>query len=325
VFSINMSAHNTLAQESSITDSFSTPESRFECPICLAWLRDPVLTSCGHRFCRNCMESWLERENARCPIDNTKLHRDSDIFPDNFTRREISQQKTKCPNIVRGCIEELSPLDVDAHLLVCKYKPPELPENEKLRCSFVEFGCEDKFEDEPEAQRHLDQHVQKHLILLSQAYSKFAIGAQSGASSSTIAQQANFWDPPSKNEAAVSTNDVNGLLKALYEKVVLLEQKTREQDIITANMSEQISSLNLSMSKMHLRYCNGCYLWHFNDFKNKINAMRNDPHIMHYSPGFYTSTFGYRFVAPPNSQGQICQPSCFFIMFLKLCHQYCSR
>jgi hypothetical protein len=90
-------------------------------------------------------------------------------------------------------------------------------------------------------------------------------------------------------------------------------------------MSEQISSLNLSMSKMHLRYCNGCYLWHFNDFKNKINAMRNDPHIMHYSPGFYTSTFGYRFVAPPNSQGQICQPSCFFIMFLKLCHQYCSR
>jgi TNF receptor-associated factor 6 len=163
------------------------------------------------------------------------------------------------------------------------------------------------------------------LQLLSQAYSKFAIGAQSGASSSTIAQQANFWDPPSKNEAAVSTNDVNGLLKALYEKVVLLEQKTREQDIITANMSEQISSLNLSMSKMHLRYCNGCYLWHFNDFKNKINAMRNDPHVMHYSPGFYTSTFGYRFVAPPNSQGQICQPSCFFIMFLKLCHQYCSR
>jgi TNF receptor-associated factor 6 len=60
VFSINMSAHNTLAQESSITDSFSAPESRFECPICLAWLRDPVLTSCGHRFCRNCMESWLE-------------------------------------------------------------------------------------------------------------------------------------------------------------------------------------------------------------------------------------------------------------------------
>ncbi|RZC42466.1 TNF receptor-associated factor 6 [Asbolus verrucosus] len=288
-------SENSVAQESSITDNFSGPESRFECPICLAWLRDPVLTSCGHRFCRSCMESWLERENACCPIDNTKLHKDVDIFPDNFTRREISQQKTKCPNIVRGCLEELSPLDVETHLAVCKYKPPELPENEKLRCSYVHVGCEDKFEDEPELQRHLEQHTQKHLNLLLQAYTKFAINTQNAASSSAIAQQANFWDPPSKNEPPVTASDnINGLLKALYEKVVLLEQKTREQDIIIANMSEQISSFNLTMSKMHLRYCNGCYLWYFNDFKCKINAMRNDSHIMHYSPGFYTSTNGYR-------------------------------
>lgn len=46
-----------LAEESSIGDA---PEARFECPICLAWLRDPVLTSCGHRFCRTCIQSWLE-------------------------------------------------------------------------------------------------------------------------------------------------------------------------------------------------------------------------------------------------------------------------
>ncbi|XP_044255653.1 TNF receptor-associated factor 6 isoform X2 [Tribolium madens] len=239
------------------------------------------------------MDSWLERENPSCPIDNTKLEKGVDIFPDNFTRREISQQKTKCPNLVRGCLEELSPLDVETHLLTCKFKPPELPENEKLRCAFVEFGCEDKFEDEPELQRHFEQYIHKHLNLLSQAYSRITINSPS---TSAIAQQANFWDPPSKNDtSSVSNNDnVNGLLKALYEKAVLLEQKTREQDIIIANMSEQISSLNLSMSKMHLRYCNGCYLWYFNDFKNKINAMRNDSRIMHYSPGFYTSTNGYR-------------------------------
>ncbi|KAJ3658436.1 hypothetical protein Zmor_010171 [Zophobas morio] len=271
------------------------PESRFECPICLAWLRDPVLTTCGHRFCRSCMELWLEKENPSCPIDNTKLQKGVDIFPDNFTRREISQQKTKCPNIAKGCLEELSPLDVETHLVVCKYRPPELPENEKLRCTFVEFGCEEKFEDEPELQRHVDQQIQKHLMLLSRAYSRFTISSQSGASTSAIAQEANFWDPPSKNEVAVPSNDnLNGLLKALYEKVVLLEQKTREQDIIIANMSEQISSLNLSMTKMHLRYCNGCYLWYFNEFKNKINSMRNDSRIMHYSPGFYTSANGYR-------------------------------
>lgn len=84
--------------------------------------------------------------------------------------------------------------------------------------------------------------------------------------------------------------------RALYEKIIFLEQKTREQDIIIANMSEQISSYNLSVMKLHQRYCNGCYLWYFSDFKGKVNAMRENPHIMHYSPGFYTSANGYRYV-----------------------------
>lgn len=53
-------SQSSFAQESSINDAYSAPEARFECPICLAWLRDPVLTSCGHRFCRNCIYSWLE-------------------------------------------------------------------------------------------------------------------------------------------------------------------------------------------------------------------------------------------------------------------------
>lgn len=100
-----------------------------------------------------------------------KLQKDKDIFPDNFTRREISQQRTKCPNIVRGCLEELSPLDIENHLMVCKFRPPELPENEKLRCSFVDAGCDDKFEDEPQLQRHLEQKIQKHLTVSTYLHS----------------------------------------------------------------------------------------------------------------------------------------------------------
>lgn len=59
-------------------------------------------------------------------------------------------------------------------------------------------------------------------------------------------------------------------------------------------MSQQISSYNLSITKLQQRYCNGCYIWYFNDFKNKINAMRESPGVMHYSPGFYTSANGYK-------------------------------
>ena len=30
-------------------------ESKYECPICLLGLREPVQTTCGHRFCRGCI------------------------------------------------------------------------------------------------------------------------------------------------------------------------------------------------------------------------------------------------------------------------------
>ncbi|CAH1124565.1 unnamed protein product [Ceutorhynchus assimilis] len=283
------------AQESSIIDEFAAPEARFECPICLAWLRDPVVTSCGHRFCRNCIQGWLEKENA-CPVDKMKLNKDKDVFPDNFTRREISQQRTKCPNIVRGCLEELSPLDVDEHLLVCQFRVPELPDHEKLRCQFVDFGCYEKFEDDPELQRHLQENIQLHLGLLSRAYGKVNVGSENA--SSTLAQ-ANFWDPPSKHDnqqlkSTTGDSDNDNLLRALYEKIVFLEQKTREQDIIIANMSQQLTNLTSTTANFQQRYCNGCFLWHFNDFKNKIAQMRENPRLMHYSPGFYTNPYGYK-------------------------------
>lgn len=283
-----------VAQESSI-DEFAAPEARFECPICLAWLRDPVLTSCGHRFCRNCIQEWLEKETA-CPVDNMKLDKDRDVFPDNFTRREISQQRTKCANIVRGCLLELSPLDVESHLLVCEFRQPELPDHEKLRCQFVSVGCNQKFEDEPELQRHLDQNIQQHLVLLTQAYSKVLIQNTREDSSSALAQ-ANFWDPPSKQESSsqlTENENLQQLLKALYEKIIILEQKARERDIIIANMSQQLTNCTASLANIQQRCCNGHYIWYFNDFKNKIRAMKDNPRIMHYSPGFYTSLYGYK-------------------------------
>ena len=34
-------------------------DKKLECPICLYALRDPIQTSCGHRFCRSCIEKSL--------------------------------------------------------------------------------------------------------------------------------------------------------------------------------------------------------------------------------------------------------------------------
>lgn len=84
------------------------------------------------------------------------------------------------------------------------------------------------------------------------------------------------------------------IFRALYEKIVFLEQKTREQDIIIANMSEQISNYSTIQSNFQQKYCNGCFIWYFKDFNNKVRAMRDNPRIMHYSPAFYTSPYGYK-------------------------------
>jgi len=35
-------------------------DPRFECSICLNCLKDPMLTRCGHRFCSECITTWLK-------------------------------------------------------------------------------------------------------------------------------------------------------------------------------------------------------------------------------------------------------------------------
>lgn len=35
-------------------------QENYECSICLSWLKDPVLTTCGHRFCKSCLNEWRQ-------------------------------------------------------------------------------------------------------------------------------------------------------------------------------------------------------------------------------------------------------------------------
>lgn len=33
-------------------------QEQYECSICLSWMKDPVLTKCGHKFCLKCLDDW---------------------------------------------------------------------------------------------------------------------------------------------------------------------------------------------------------------------------------------------------------------------------
>ena len=45
------------SEDSEGYDEYFDPplESKYKCPICLLGLREPVQTTCGHRFCRGCI------------------------------------------------------------------------------------------------------------------------------------------------------------------------------------------------------------------------------------------------------------------------------
>ncbi|CAH1256606.1 TRAF6 [Branchiostoma lanceolatum] len=149
---------------------WDTPlEPKYECPICLMGLREPVQTNCGHRFCRYCILKSIRDAGARCPIDNSPLTEDQ-IFPDNFAKREILALRVKCSN--KGCKEKMELRELDAHLRDCKFAfvrcplecgdtfwRKDIPEHMENDCPRRLVKCHHCFKEVPFDQQeiHLEQ------------------------------------------------------------------------------------------------------------------------------------------------------------------------
>ena len=61
-------------------------------------------------FC--CSES-----DPRCPVDNQSLTK-SELFPDNYAKREILNLTVKCPNYKKGCDQVVTLSDIQVNLLI---------------------------------------------------------------------------------------------------------------------------------------------------------------------------------------------------------------
>ncbi|XP_046326222.1 TNF receptor-associated factor 6-like isoform X1 [Haliotis rufescens] len=112
-----MSVEEVSIQEIHGFDHDFDPEvdRKYQCPICLAVLREAVQTSCGHRFCEECLKGVIKyapvvsmsggsnlnlslraRTCAKCPVDNRWFRVRGEVFPDNATRREVLSLTVKC-------------------------------------------------------------------------------------------------------------------------------------------------------------------------------------------------------------------------------------
>ncbi|KAH8275928.1 hypothetical protein KR044_013304 [Drosophila immigrans] len=277
------------------------PDSRYECAICIDWLNEPVLTSCGHRFCKSCLSDWLQNHNQCCPLDNKQLSAEQDIFPDNYTRREIEQLKHKCPNSPHGCAVIASPIELHRHLPSCPFRrqqQSQQPAEEK--CPFVSIKCD--FVGRPETnqlEEHLKTDMPLHMQLMLQAFQQSAIASwQPQKATSSLEnghKSAGQLPPPPQYANGVDEQ----IVQTMYQRIVVLEQRTREQESRIENLQKQ---LRRQQSQVDARYSNGTIVWQLEQLSALVERLRANANNQVYSHECYTSPYGYKFCARLNIQ-----------------------
>ncbi|XP_070563452.1 TNF receptor-associated factor 2-like isoform X2 [Ptychodera flava] len=129
----------------------NTLESKYLCTKCELILKEPVQTSCGHRYCGPCIDDILkEPQQQLCIVcgkssnsDPASIISPSQIFPDNAIKRELKIQEVRC--IINGCDWTGKFRDYEEHISECEFKV--------IRC--IKTGCTEQFQ-----RRNLADHLE---------------------------------------------------------------------------------------------------------------------------------------------------------------------
>lgn len=90
-----------------------------KCGICYSVLEDPLVTSCGHVYCAQCLVQWIA-ESGSCPLTCEQLAIDDlkNILP---LTTLIAKFSIRCENFRRGCPIILKVENIHSHHLKCQY------------------------------------------------------------------------------------------------------------------------------------------------------------------------------------------------------------
>lgn len=123
------------------------------------------------------------KENGKCPVDSVSLSHEN-IFPDNYTRREIMACMAKCPYSTKdnlGCTIVLPIAELEKHIQTEHARLNGLPgsfspsaSNGLLECPYKEVGCAIPLRQD-QLSRHLEMNVHLHLQLLTASYKRLKI------------------------------------------------------------------------------------------------------------------------------------------------------
>jgi len=115
-------------------------EEMFECALCHQLLMEPVTTSCGHSYCKNCILRALDHDN-RCPLCRTVIHMSPDhgvsvmlqqMIQANFplqyqarkdeSEKESDSQKMSLPLFVLGSLVLFPNQPLPLHVFEPRYR-----------------------------------------------------------------------------------------------------------------------------------------------------------------------------------------------------------
>ncbi|XP_033985526.1 E3 ubiquitin-protein ligase TRIM39-like [Trematomus bernacchii] len=72
--------------------SYLRSEDQFLCSICLNLFTDPVTTSCGHNFCKDCItEHWDTSDRCQCPMCKEAFNKRPDLRVNTFISEMVAQ------------------------------------------------------------------------------------------------------------------------------------------------------------------------------------------------------------------------------------------
>lgn len=180
-----------------------------------------------------------------------------DIFPDNFTKREIENMRKSFPD---------------------QFEPP----NPIFECRFASVSCDFKSADHLDVEKHMSENYKEHIDLLLSSHLKAQYQQWEPCEKSA---EANGDDDALRQQQQASTRE---LINSLYERIVFLEQRNREQEI-------KMEKLQHTERNRH-----GTLVWRIEDFKRKCDMMTANSQAMFYSPEAYTDPNGYKFCARIN-------------------------
>lgn len=87
---------STLKNTLSVNPQGKTIPTDTECPLCISEFTDPVYTKCNHKFCKECIEDYIDNGGTTCPVCRQDLISAKSLnFGANKNRRSFKKHKPK--------------------------------------------------------------------------------------------------------------------------------------------------------------------------------------------------------------------------------------